>query len=139
MKLAVVSAILSSCMCLPVAHATQFSWQPQVHDGYNFKAGSYVPISGNAHVEAYNDTEKPHTYSYMLGVYTDCGANVNNTGTYSTTITILPGDRFKEDRTIAGTAKCNNYGTHKVTLTVGFADNSGSAYYQQQFGFIHAV
>lgn len=139
MKKTFITALLSSLICLPVAHATQFSWRPQVHDQYKFKAGSYVPISGQAHVEAYNDSDKPVTYNYVLGVYTDCGANVNNTGTYQTNITIMPGQRFVEDRTIGGTAKCNNYGSHKVTLTVGFADNSGSVYYQQQFGFIFGI
>lgn len=121
------------------AMATQFSWQPHVKDQYNFKAGGYTPISGFAHVEAYNDTAQPQTYNYVLGVYTDCGANVNGTGTYSRTITILPGEKFVDERTVSGTAKCNNYGSHKVTLTVGFANNSGSVYYQQQFGYINGV
>lgn len=139
MKKAIISAILSTCICLPAAHATQFSWQPHVKDQYNFKAGGYTPISGFAHVEAYNDTAQPQTYNYVLGVYTDCGANVNGTGIYSQTITILPGEKFVDERTVGGTAKCNNYGSHKVTLSVGFANNSGSVYHQQQFGYINGV
>jgi hypothetical protein len=139
MKTAIAAALLSSCMCLPAAHADQFSWVPNVNQGYNFKAGSIVPISGKAHVEAYNDSLQSHTYTYMLGVYTDCGANINNTGLYTTQVTIQPGQKFIEDRTVSGNAKCNNYGTHKVTLTVGFSNNGGSQYYQQQFGYIHGV
>jgi hypothetical protein len=139
MKLAVVSAILSSCICLPIAHADQFSWQPTVSQGYNARAGAPFQISGKAHVDAYNDTDSPHTYSYMLGVYTDCGANVNNSGLYSANVTILPHTHFVEDRTISGYAKCNIAGNRKVTLTVGFANNTGSVYYQQQFGYIHVM
>lgn len=139
MKIKMLTAALSSMVLLNVAHADQFSWRPQVHEGYNFKAGSIVPISGQAHIEAVNDSDQPHTYGYGFGVYTDCGANYNNTGIYSTNVTILPHSKFVEDRKISGYAKCNNYGSHKVTLTVGFSNNSGSVYYQQQYGYIHAV
>lgn len=139
MKMKLLSTALSACMLLPVAHADQFSWSPNVNQGYNARAGAPFQISGKAHVDAYNDTDSAHTYRYMLGVYTDCGANVNNTGLYSTDVTILPHTHFIEDRTISGYAKCNIPGNRKVTLTVGFSNNGGSVYYQQQFGYIHVI
>lgn len=136
MKIAIISAILSSCICLPIAHADQFSWQPQINDGYTAKAGSPFAIAGKAHIDAYNDSDQPHTYRYMMGIGSDCGANINGTGIYSADITIQPHEHFIEDRAVSGYTKCNYAGNRKVILSSGFANNTGSVWFQQQYGFV---
>lgn len=126
-----------SAMLFNSAYATQFSWRPNLRL-INIKAGVYAEVSGSAQVDAYNDTSEPVSYTYMLGVNSDCGT-LNHSGLYTRIVTLQPGERFSENRNVVAGIKCNYPGLRKVTLTVGFSDKRGSVYFQQQEGFITAV
>lgn len=117
--------------------ADDFNWNPNLRSGFQVKPGQTFNISGSSTVTATNTTDEPHTYRYLLAVGTDCGTNNGNSGLYQIDITIQPHETFSDTRTVSGYAKCNNPGSHKLSLTTAFSNNSGAVFYKQQFGVVY--